>query len=112
MPKLNSDIKGKDIWSLITVQQLAAAIASLGDRINQLKDETWRLNTETALSTSLWAQVIEKLLINRDGELDIGHKEKQKLEIGHNEKFRQSLYNVWRLERQDIRILVEEESKK
>ena len=55
MPKKNPDVKGKNIWSLITPEQLAAAIVSLGDRINQLDKETWRLNAETALATSLWA---------------------------------------------------------
>ena len=93
MSKLNSDIKGKDIWSLITVKQLATAIASLGDRINQLKGATWRLNTETTLSTSPWSQVIEKL------------------KIENNEKNRHSLYNIWYLKRGDIDILVEKESK-
>jgi hypothetical protein len=110
--KKSNTIAKKNIWSLISVKQLTAAIASLGNRVSQLDDETWRLNSETELATSLWAQVIEKLLINRDEESDVGHKEKQKFEIGHNEKFRQSLYSVWRLKRQNIRILVEEESKK
>ena len=72
----SNTIAKKNIWSLISVEQLTAAIASLGNRVSQLTDETWRLNSETELTTSLWAQVIEKLLINRDGELDIGHKKK------------------------------------
>ena len=72
----SNTIAKKNIWSLISVEQLTAAIASLGNRVSQLIDETWRLNSETELTTSLWAQVIEKLLINRDGELDIGHKKK------------------------------------
>ena len=67
----------KNIWSLITVEQLAIAIASLGNCIKTLEEETWRLSTETKLSTSLWAQVIEKLGID------------------HNEKYRHSLYNIW-----------------
>jgi hypothetical protein len=93
MSKLNSDIKGKGIWSLITVQKLTAAIASLGDRINQLKGATWRLNTGTTLSTSPWSQVIEKL------------------KIDNNEKNRHSLYNIWHLKRGGIDKLVEKESK-
>jgi hypothetical protein len=93
-PKLNSNTKGKGIWSLITVKQLAAAIASLDDRIKQLNKETWRLNNKTKLSTSLWAQVIEKL------------------KIKHNEKIRHSLYNVWHLKRNNIDKLVEKESKR
>jgi len=78
VPKSKSNTIAKNnIWSLISVEQLTAAIASLGNRVSQLGDETWRLNSETELTTSLWAQVIEKLLINRDGELDIGHKKKK-----------------------------------
>jgi hypothetical protein len=46
MPTLNSDEKDKNIWSVITVEQLAAAIASLSDRIKKLDHETWRLNAE------------------------------------------------------------------
>ena len=49
----NTDIKGKSIWSVITVEQLAAAIASLGDCINQLQNEISRSNTEAKLPTSL-----------------------------------------------------------
>ena len=93
MPKLNSNTKGKDIWSLLTLEQLAAAIASLGDRVNQLKNETWRLNRTTRLSTSLWTQVIEKL------------------KIDHNEKIRHSLYKIWHLKRNEIDQLVEKKSK-
>ncbi len=50
MPKLNSNGKGKDIWSLITEEQLVAAIVSLGDCIKELDRETWRIKTETKLS--------------------------------------------------------------
>lgn len=93
-PKTNAGTKGKDIWSLITIEQLATAISSLGDRINQLNEETWRLNIETRLSTSLWAQIIEKL------------------KIDHNEKIRHSLYNIWHLKRRGIDKLVEKETMK
>ena len=34
MSKSNSNKKSKNIWSVIDVKQLTAAIASLGDRIN------------------------------------------------------------------------------
>ena len=87
MSKSNSDGKGKDIWSLITKEQLAVAIASLGDRINQLQHETWRLNDETRLPTSLWAEVIENL------------------KIDHTAKMSNSLYKIWRLDRREIHLL-------
>lgn len=93
MSKPNSGKKSKTIWSVISVEQLAAAIVSLGDRINQLHHQTWRLNDDTKLSTSLWAQVIEKLGIE------------------HTERRRQSLYNIWHLERHSIAKLVERELK-
>jgi hypothetical protein len=93
MVELNSNEKKKDIWSLFTVEQLAVAIASLGDRTNQLKYETWRLNSKTELSTSLWAQVIEKL------------------KLDHNEKIRHSLYNIWHRKRRNIKRLVKKKLK-
>ena len=91
MSNSKSNIKSGNIWSLITVEQLAADIASLGDRINQLNNETWRLNAETKLPSSLWAQVIEKL------------------NIEHTEKIRHSLYKIWHLKRQNIDKLVKKE---
>jgi hypothetical protein len=94
VPKLNSGEKGKNIWSVITVEQLTAVIASLGDCINQLDHETWRLNAETKLSTSLWAQVIEKL------------------KIDHTEQRRHSLYNIWHLKHHNIDKLVKKELKR
>ena len=94
MSKSNSYGTGKNIWSLITIEQLVSAIASLGDNINQLEHETWRLRADTELPTSLWAEVIRKL------------------KIDHNEKIRHSLYNIWYLERHDIRKLVKKEIKR
>jgi hypothetical protein len=93
MSNSNPNGKGKDIWSLITVEQLAAAIASLGDRIDQLQHETWRLNDETRLPNSLWGEVIGKL------------------KIDHNEKMRKSLHKIWYLGRRDIKKLVKKEVK-
>ena len=52
------------------------------------------MNSETKLPTSLWAQVIEKLGIN------------------HTERTHQSLYKIWRLKRQNIDELVENELKR
>jgi hypothetical protein len=94
MSKSNSDKKGKGIWSVINIQQLTAAIASLGDRVNQLKRETWRLNAETKLPTSLWGQVLENLGING------------------TERRRQSLYKIWQLKRHNIDKRVESELKR
>ncbi|UJR34703.1 hypothetical protein I4U23_027480 [Adineta vaga] len=96
MTKAESDANNENIWSIFTVEQLAVAIASLGSRINELKDETWRLNDVTKLSTSLWYEIIEKLKVN--------HPKKAK--INHTEQLRHSLYNVWKLKRHDIRPLL------
>ena len=93
MDKSQSNKRGNDIWSLITPDQLAVAIASLGDRIDQLKHETWRLNDQTKLTSSLWTEVITKVGLD------------------NNEKKRQSLYKIWRLDRQDIKKRVKQEMK-
>ena len=93
MHRAQSNKKGNDIWSLITIDQLAVAIASLDDRIDQLQHETWRLNDQTKLTTSLWAEVITKVGLD------------------NNEKIRQSVYNIWRLNRQDIRERVKQKTK-
>jgi hypothetical protein len=93
MSKSNSATKGKNIWSLITVERLAAAIASLGNRVKQLKNESWRLNNKTRLPTSLWAEVTKELKVN------------------HNEKIRHSLYDIWNSKRRNIDQLVKEELK-
>ncbi|CAF1282082.1 unnamed protein product [Adineta steineri] len=83
--KSKSDTKVKtNLWSLISVKQLTIAIASLDNHVDQLEGETWRLNKETKLSTSLWAQVIEKLLIYRNEELNISNNKKSKLIIMKN----------------------------
>ena len=42
-----SDDEKRGIWERITLDQLATAIASLGDRSEELKKETWRLNAKT-----------------------------------------------------------------
>ena len=94
MQKSQSNIRGNDIWSLITPDQLAVAIVSLGDRIDNLERESWRLNDQTRVTTSLWAAVTTKVGLD------------------NNEKNRQSLYKVWRLDRQDIRNRVRQEMKK
>lgn len=94
MEELNSDAKRKGIWSNFNEVQLAAAIASLGSRVNQLKGETWRLNTKTRLPTSLWFHITKKL------------------KIDHNEKIRHSLYKIWHSDARDVCKYVEEELKR
>jgi hypothetical protein len=87
----NSNETGKTIWSYVTLGELVDAIASLGDRLAQLKDETWRINDKTSSSSSLWNQVIDKCK-----------------HLKHNEQTRISLYKIWRVNRHKIRDLVEE----
>ncbi|CAF4304567.1 unnamed protein product [Rotaria sp. Silwood2] len=38
----NSHKVGKDIWTLTDLEEIVAAIASLGDRYEELNHETWR----------------------------------------------------------------------
>jgi hypothetical protein len=92
--KSKSKTEGKDIWSLFTEEQLAAAIARLGDRVQELGDERWRLDDSTKLPTSLWAQVLQELNVN------------------NFENIRRCLYAAWRYNRRNIKILVENELKK
>ena len=91
MSETNSNTNGKNIWSRFTEKKLITAICSLGDRVKQLKNETWRLNSRTNLSTSLWSQITDKL------------------EIDHNEKVRHSLYNIWHSKHNGIAKLVKKE---
>ena len=88
MGDTNSDKKGKNIWSRISLYDLAAAIASLGDRTNQLKEETWRLNDKTRSPHSLWGKLIDNL------------------KLDHSELTRQALYKIWRSDRHEISTLV------
>jgi hypothetical protein len=44
---------GKNIWLQITLEQLVDAIAMLGDRIEQLGVESWRLSVQSDSSSSL-----------------------------------------------------------
>ena len=79
---------GKNIWSRITLDDLVEAIASLGDRTDHLKGETWRLNIKTKLPDSLWSEVI------------------QKLNLDDSETTRHSLYKLWQLKRHNIDQLI------
>lgn len=88
MAGMISKIKGKSILSRVHVDQLVAGIASLGDRTDQLKNESWRLNRETELPTSLWGEVIDYL------------------QLDHDERTRHALYDLWNSNRHDIVTLV------
>ncbi|CAF1460381.1 unnamed protein product [Adineta ricciae] len=50
-----SDTKRKNIWSRILLQQYVDGVASLGDRVDKLEKEGWRLHDKTRLN-SLWAE--------------------------------------------------------
>jgi hypothetical protein len=89
MANSNSGEKGKNIWSRITVKQFVAAVASLGDRVNRLKGETWRLNDTTRSSHSLWGEVIDNL------------------KLDHSELTRLALYKIWHCDRHGVLSLVE-----
>ena len=84
---------GKNIWSQISLDDLVAAIASLGDRIDQLKKETWRFNVKTRSPDSHWGEIIDKLKLN------------------HNEQTRHSLYGFWNKKRHNIHKLVEKKKR-
>ncbi|CAF3173478.1 unnamed protein product [Rotaria socialis] len=90
MAESNSNSTGMDIWSQISLDKLATAIASLGDRTDQLKDDSWRLNLKTKSSISCWSEVINKLSLN------------------DNERIRLALYKTWREDRHQIHDLVGE----
>ncbi|CAF2096636.1 unnamed protein product [Rotaria magnacalcarata] len=92
MADSNSNSTGKGIWSQITLDQLIAVITTLGDRVHQLKNETWRWNGQTASSASLWSELIDKLGLN------------------HDEKTRHAWYNIWRSKRLDIRSQFEKKN--
>ena len=83
-----SNAKKDDIWSQIDLSQLTRAIALLGDRVNELHSETWRLNEKTRSTDSVWNELI--LLLHLD----------------QTEGVRRSLYNIWKRNRHQIRDLV------
>jgi len=89
MADSNSNETGKTIWSDVTLDELADAIASLGDHVIQLGDETWRLTAKTSSSSSLWYQVINKCK-----------------GLQHNIQTRASLYKIWLGNRHQIKDLV------
>lgn len=85
-----SQEKGKTIWSDVTLDELVNAIASLGDDVQRLKKETWRLTAKTNTSSSLWYQVISRCT-----------------RLKHNLQTRTSLYKIWLGNRHEIQQLVE-----
>jgi hypothetical protein len=56
---------GKIIWLQITLEQLVDAIAKLGDHMEQLTVESWRLSVQSDSSSSLWHAVIDRLSLDR-----------------------------------------------
>ncbi|CAF1551302.1 unnamed protein product [Adineta ricciae] len=82
------DAQGKNIWSRILLDQFVAAVASLGNRIDQLKTETWRLNDKTRLN-SLWGEVIDHL------------------KLDHSQSTRHSLYKIWLNDKHEVKRLVD-----
>ena len=78
----------KNIWSRITLDNLVTVIASLGDRTSDLKEETWRLNSVTESSSSLWREVIDKL------------------QLDHIENTRHALYDQLHAKHRDMDSLI------
>ncbi|CAF3275361.1 unnamed protein product [Rotaria sp. Silwood2] len=74
--------KKQTIWDQITRKQFISAVKELGSDKKQLDEETWRFNDFTRSKESIWSRLISKLKLNQ------------------TENIRQSLYNVWRRNRQ------------
>ncbi len=66
MSNSNSGERGKNIWSRINLDELVGVIAFLGDRIEQLRAQTWQFNVRTRSSISLRGKVINKLQLDHD----------------------------------------------
>ena len=84
----NQNKKIRHIWVGENLEKLADVIASLGDRTEDLKTETWRWNKHLQQRNSLWGEVIFQLGLE------------------HTETLRHSLYNLWHLNRHGIRNIV------
>lgn len=89
MANTTSGKKGS-ILSKISLDRFASVVASLGDRIEQLRKETWRLNSKTQVSSSLWKEVTDEL------------------ELTHDEKTRHALYHLLRSAAHGTSKLIEE----
>lgn len=79
----------KSILSRITLDEFIAAVNTLGDRIDYLQHETWRLNKTVESPTSLWDEIIDKLKLN------------------HDENTRHALYNLLRSKHHNVHQLLE-----
>jgi hypothetical protein len=93
MAQSNSKKKDKNIGSRSTLDELATAIASLGNRTDQRKDEIWGLNHKTRSPRSLWGEFIYNL------------------DLDHSEVTRQVLYKIWRSDGHEISGLVEKKKR-
>jgi hypothetical protein len=80
----------KNIWLQITLEQLIDAITILGDCMEQLGVESWRLSVQIDSSSSLWRSVIDRLSLD------------------HSEATRLSLYKIWHSNRHGIVQLTEQ----
>ncbi|UJR12328.1 hypothetical protein I4U23_016505 [Adineta vaga] len=93
MTESDSNRKGKNIWPRIGLDQFVAAVASLGDRSDKLKAESWRLTAKTKSPDSLWGQVIDYL------------------KLDNSESKRQALYKIWWNDSHEVSKLVEEKKR-
>ncbi|CAF1440169.1 unnamed protein product [Rotaria sordida] len=93
MAESNINDTGRDIWSLMSLDDLVSAITSLGHRIDQLKDDSWRLNRKTKSSSSCWSEVINRL------------------KLDDNEKIHHTLCKIWHEHRHRIHDLVQKKKK-
>ena len=89
MTDSNSNNRGKGILSRISSDDFVVAVANLGNRVKELKGETWRLNIKTKPSSSIWSEVINKLQLN------------------HDENTRHALYDILHSKRYNIDKLME-----
>lgn len=89
MRRAVSTAKEKTLWDQIDLSQLKTAIVSLGDRIQELNTESWRINGQKQQHNSIWNQLCTLL------------------ELEASEKNRRSLYNVWQRNRYQIKEMVE-----
>lgn len=93
MSDANSGEKGKGILSRISLDRFVSVVASLGHRTDQLQMETWRLNSKTKISSSLWREVIDEL------------------ELNHDEKTRHALYHLLRSDAHKTVKLIQEKKR-
>lgn len=85
MPKSKSNHKKPSILSRIKIDDFIAAVNSFGNRIRNLRKESWRLNSKKKESSSLLGAVGEKLGVD------------------DSEETRHALYNLLRRHRDDLR---------